>query len=303
MPTMQVTAGSRLRAELQRTLIAAQGADGGWAYYPGRASRLEPTSWALLAISAASAPADHAVDRGTAFFRRLPQQQGLIVEAGLPGPNAAWNGLALLADTSLGDRPSDGWRQNLMNGLLAARGIALEGPSSVRQDNQLRAWSWTEGTFSWIEPTALCLLALKKAGASGATAITRMMDAEAVILDRACTGGGWNYGNANVLGQDLRPYVPTTALALLAMQDKRSNPVVSTGLKWLSARADTERSTMALALSSICLTVYGESADSSRRLIAPQVESGAFLGNLHLTAMALYALTAPEHGARAFRVV
>ena len=40
-----------------------------------------------------------------------------------------------------------------MAALLAAKGIALEGDLPVRQNNRLQAWSWTEGTFSWVEPS------------------------------------------------------------------------------------------------------------------------------------------------------
>ena len=32
----------------------------------------------------------------------------------------------------------------------------------MRQDGSLQAWSWVDGTFSWVEPTAWCLLLLKK---------------------------------------------------------------------------------------------------------------------------------------------
>ena len=32
----------------------------------------------------------------------------------------------------------------------------------LRQDNSLQAWSWIDQTFSWVEPTAWCLLFLKK---------------------------------------------------------------------------------------------------------------------------------------------
>ena len=35
---------------LRTFLLAGRNADGGWGYYPGKASRLEPTCWALLAL-------------------------------------------------------------------------------------------------------------------------------------------------------------------------------------------------------------------------------------------------------------
>ena len=35
---------------MRQRLLDAVGADGGWAYYPDKASRIEPTAWALLAL-------------------------------------------------------------------------------------------------------------------------------------------------------------------------------------------------------------------------------------------------------------
>ena len=47
---------------------------------------------------------------------------------------------------------------------------------------------------------------------------------------------GWNFGNATMMAQDLQPYLPTTALALLALQDRRDLPAVSTSLAYLEAQ-------------------------------------------------------------------
>ena len=49
---------------------------------------------------------------------------------------------------------------------------------------------------------------------------TRIRDGEAVLRDRVCVDGGWNYGNSNVFGKNLPAYIPTTAIALLALQDR-----------------------------------------------------------------------------------
>ena len=103
--------------------------------------------------------------------------------------------------------------------LEAARGIKLDQATINRQNNQLQGWSWIAGTFSWVEPTAWALLALRKRAAAGQRIDSRRLsEAEALLVDRCCEHGGWNYGNANMLGKELRPYVPTTAMALLALQ-------------------------------------------------------------------------------------
>jgi hypothetical protein len=217
----------------------------------------------------------------------------LLVERGMPGPNYAWNGLGLLADIASGGI-SDTWRESLVAGLLAVKGIALDDASPVGQNNRLQSWSWTEGTFSWIEPTALCVLALKKARASGPLARTRLHEAEAMMFDRVCATGGWNYGNAEVLGQDLRPYVPTTALTLLALQDRRDHPAVVKSLSWLRSHATAERSTMALSLATICLQIFGETDHSTRTALEDQLSSPDTLRGVHVTAMGLCALSSEQ---------
>jgi hypothetical protein len=299
----QAWTASRARSELERGITSSQGPDGGWPYYPRRISRVEPTCWALLAIAALHGLAHPAIARARTFLHGLQQKDGLLVEPGMSTSNHAWSGLALLADMSIEEASVTPFRRALIDGLVAVKGIALEdGNSPVRQNNRLQAWSWTPETFSWIEPTATCVLALKKSGASSALVRTRLTEAEAMILDRVCEGGGWNYGNAQVLGQDLRPYVPTTALTLLAMQDRRNHPAIGTSLAWLRTHAASEPATMALALAGIALHVCGGLDDATHHAVIQRASNTIAFGNLHLMAMGLYALTVAEHGAAAFNI-
>jgi hypothetical protein len=288
---------------LRSRLVDLESRAGGWPYYRGKAARIEPTCWALLALSAGR-PTDvevAAVERGRAFLKRLIRPDGLLVEPGVPGPNYAWNGLALVALNSRDDVDLVG---RLASGLLSVRGIQITDatPGTVQQDGRLQAWSWTEGTFSWVEPTAWCLLALKARHVSAPTLAERVRDAEAVLVDRVCESGGWNYGNSQVLTQDLRPYVPTSALALLALQDQRHLPAVEESLAWLVAHAVSEKAALALALATVCLHVYGLETAEVRRAIADQDRRTGFLGNAHLMAMAAYALDVASHGAEALRI-
>jgi hypothetical protein len=110
-----------------------------------------------------------------------------------------------------------------------------------------------------VEPTAWCLLLLKQCRARGPLvgADDRILVAEQMLADRACRAGGWNYGNANAFGHDLQPYVPTTALALLAMQDRRGMPVVDKALDAIQTNVATERSVISLATAIICLRAHG----------------------------------------------
>ncbi len=109
-------------------------------------------------------------------------------------------------------------------------------------DLDLTGWPWTRDTSSWVEPTAWAMLALRALGddLSRHAVDGRLELAEAMMLDRACPDGGWNHGNGRVLGQDLRPYPDTTALALLAMRPRHPSPETTAGLADAPAAAGVE---------------------------------------------------------------
>jgi hypothetical protein len=69
-----------------------------------------------------------------------------------------------------------------------------------------------------------------------------------MLEDRQCDDGGWNYGNAVVLGDRLPSYGQTTAVALLALQ---GDPRMATdrGVGALRTRSREERGGLTLATS------------------------------------------------------
>jgi hypothetical protein len=190
----------------------------------------------------------------------------------------------------------------VLDGLMTVKGVKVP-VQDPRQNNQLQGWPWLPSTFSWVEPTAWSVLALKKAPPasrpSGAAA--RIAEAEALLDNRACESGGWNFGNASAFGQDLRAYVPTSAIALLALQNVKT-PAIERSLAYLDRARLTEPSAMALSLAAICLRVFNRSAADVDDRLAAGVDRIERLGNLHGIAMALYALAAERHDVRAFRV-
>ena len=121
-----------------------------------------------------------------------------------PGlPNFTANGLAACVLGHLASRESPALPR-LLDGIVAVKGVSAENAPDLRQDNKLQAWPWMPGTFSWLEPTAWCLLALKKTRAPERRAAeSRIAEADKLIANRSCVSGGWNFGNASALGQDL----------------------------------------------------------------------------------------------------
>jgi hypothetical protein len=283
-----VSQGASLADELTATLRAARNPDGGWPYYKGKTSRLEPTCAALLALGLELTP-----------LTTWPRRNGLFVDAA-DQVNVGFNGLAGIVMANRG-LPAEG---ELADALANARGVPLPPSKINRQDNSIQAWAWTEDTFSWVEPTAWCLLALKLlTRASRSPRVLRRIDeGERLLADRVCREGGWNHGNSNMLGTELPPYIPATALALLALQDRASTQYVQRGVTYLEAHQQQETGAFALSLANIALVIYNRSRDAAQASLTNDWRQARFLNNLHTTALALYAATADHHGCRAFRV-
>jgi hypothetical protein len=303
--SLDVSARTSVPADvrLRQALIAGANTGGGWGYYAGKASRLEPTCWAILALDARALPGA-AVAPHREFLARCQQTSGWLVEDSRWPINIAFNALAAFTWLARPELATDAMRARLLTALTASKGIQAPQADTVRQDNQLQGWPWNDATFSWAEPTSWGLLALKKArrsGVIGPDAPARVAEAERLLIDRACTAGGWNFGNASVMHQNLRPYVPTTAIGLLAMQDRRAEPVVARGLTFLEEHWSDEISTPAMALSIACLRTYGRQVENIQSRLRDHVDRAESFGNLHGMALALFALSAGERS-NAFQI-
>lgn len=298
---------SPLVEHLQQRLLASAGATG-WAYYTGKtSSRIEPTAWALLALGstwdASRGPWPDFARPHIGFLAGLQGKDGLVsdTEPGLVNYSTA--ALAALVLTAFQPQVPPGVLPRLYEGLVEAKGVKIDA-FDPKQDNQLQGWSWVRDTFSWVEPTAWGLLALKRADPSLRSRATaaRVQEAEKLLVNRTCVAGGWNYGNASALGQDLRAYVPTTALGLLAMQDRRAQPNIEKSVRFLVQERLNEATAMTLSLAAICLRVLGLPADDVEARLAEVVRQSDSRGHLLAMAMACYALSADQHRLEAFRV-
>ncbi|HEX5108478.1 MAG TPA: hypothetical protein VFV95_08535 [Vicinamibacterales bacterium] len=287
---------ARLRSAIREALLESRNRDGTWPYVSGKQARLEPTCWALLALGRAGG-------RGPDLevLERWQRRDHWLIDVDGAPPNQAFNGFAALTYLA----HPDGRKQIslLAERIIATKAVRFPPSNLIRLDSSLQGWSWVDGTASWVEPTAWCLLFLKqyvKAGSVPAAA-ERISVGDRLLLDRACTDGGWNYGNSQVFGKDLWPYVPTTALALMAMQDRRSEPIVQRSLEQLQEDVASERSMSALALTIICSRVFGIPQVQVQRDLAALVErnQSRWSDNLLGLAMALYALE-PGRGPDAF---
>jgi hypothetical protein len=292
------------------SLVAIQNPDGGWPARRGTRSNTEATALALLALRPTA---------GGQIAAHL--QQGLQWLTDRQTANGAWPMTAevhrdswatALAISSLASFGIE--RERRLNGarwLLAQQPGGLGWFASllhrvapnampVRLNPALKGWAWTAGAFSWVEPTAHALIALKKSRSelSGPDVDARIQGGERMLYDRACQGGGWNYGNSVVLGESLPPYPDTTALALIALQDHRTDDQNQRALPVLRGLLAEHPSGLALSWSIICFSLYGHDTAEWTAILERTYRRTGFLGETKTLALALLALD----GGRAFRV-
>jgi hypothetical protein len=259
-------------------------------------SGTEPTALALLALSYEPEPNGTTAMRAWLRAQQTPER-GWPALAGLPEPSWA-TALAVLA---LARYPEDAAAaRGGAEWLIGQRGRTVEArrgllvrlfarPAAVELNGTLVGWPWLVDTFSWVEPTAYALLALKAIEPRSADAAARIAQGERVLLDRVCPDGGWNYGNARVLGEDLWSYPDTTALALLALGSESGAPVAGRAMDVLETMLVVNHSGLATSLGVLALAAHGRDVRPLRARLVTRFEETGFLGDARSLAWALLA--------------
>lgn len=231
MPTASPTPGSTgalapFAEALVPGLAARRLASGAFADHDGGGASAEATAWTAIA-----GRGDALGDGAAAALVALQAASGALSTSPLH-PGTDWpTSLAILAWRD--DRRHAAARERAVDYLLAHAGDTFpsrpDGP--IRVDSSIPGWAYVERTFSWVEPTAFALLALRSAGRGEHP---RARDGIRLLLDRQMTSGGWNYGNPAAFGQELLPTPEATGVALAA-------------LAGAAPRSDVERSLARLA--------------------------------------------------------
>jgi hypothetical protein len=173
--------------------------------------------------------------------------------------------------------------------LLSTTGRHWEKRSDeIAQHNPaLRGWPWIAATHSWIEPTALSMIALL---ASGYQAHPRVKEAVRMLMDRQLPHGGWNYGNTSVFGQELRPSPESTGAALHALTGHVACRDVRRSLDYLSIEVTRLRTPIALGWSLLALSSWGVSILNVPSLIAECLNRQERYGPYDTTSLCLLVL-------------
>ena len=205
-------------------LRSTQNSDGGWGYFAGKSSWLEPTAYAALALAG-----EPAADRAWKLLSSWQLPDGSWKPAA-EVQVSSW-GTSLCATIAM---VRNEWGQPLQNGvkwLVGSSGVESGWLNVVaarlrlvkqERDIALKCWPWKPDNSGWVEPTVHALVALKQASAKLSTTELRgrVQMGQAQLMDVRSRDGGWNYGSPAALGVDLPSYPETTALALLALQDR-----------------------------------------------------------------------------------
>ena len=294
-----------MKERLLRFLCEHQNPDGGWGYFPRKQSALEPTAYAAMALQ-------------QAFGREIVFQKALdfiranqTADGGWPinttdRATAVWVsplvGLAVLT--------SSGWGSSCQNAVT----FVLKGFGKMPQNwllhlsewlgysngpnvnTNLGGWAWNPGTATWVEPTCYALLFLKRLPdkMQGEKVSGTIREAEAMVYDRMCNSGGWNYGNARVLGEELRPYPLTTSLALIALQEYPSRMENQKSLAYLKQAIAMEKSALSLCFGALGLDIYLQEWQNILKQLDDLYHETQFMQSIKTTALALLVLQARE---------
>jgi hypothetical protein len=293
------------RAKLLRGLETRRSADAGYGAAPGAASDTESTALVALALRAAGADSTPAEEWLAA---RQREDGAWPFRDAVPEPSwsSAWALLALAGRADTEELLVRGvrWlaaREGRRPGLLARALTSLTGPRLIELDLSLRGWPWHAAASSWVEPSALALLALRRLAPRGAAdaARERIAEGERLLWDRMCVDGGWNYGNRRVLGETLPPYPDTTALALIALQGAAHRAELDASFAALARLLAARASSLSLALAALAARLHGRDAGALEDALAARIEERGAPVETRALAFALLALSG---GAELLRV-
>jgi hypothetical protein len=283
VPALSLSVDSYLPSRLE-SLRHTQNPDGGWGYFPGKESWLEPTAYAALALHG-----EPAADRA---WKLLSSWQ---LPDGSWRPSAAvdvpsW-GTSLCVSIAVARQEWGTPLERGVNWLVETSGMESQWLSVLAsriglvkrdRDVSLKAWPWKPDNAGWVEPTVHALIALKQASAriSRSDMRQRIQMGEAQLLDVRSHDGGWNYGSPSALGVDLPSYPETTALALVGLQGRTD---LANAFDLVERQMRETPSPLARAWLTVAMRLHG---------MEPPAPSGGVTTDVMITAVE--ALAAPQ---------
>lgn len=249
--------------ELQR----GRGPDG-WGYHPAAAASSEPSALAAIALAAVGVTAEATATAD--WLARIQKPDGSVGLSAARGEPPWPTALALLAWAAVDRNPTG--RRKATEWLLLEKGRTFAFvPGDKGHDPTIVGWPWVENTHSWVEPTSLAMLALRR---QNATDNDRWTDGLRLLRDRALpTRGGWNNGNTFAYGSELRPQPTPTGIALLALAGtQKSDAMIERACAYLEALLPETRAPMSLAWGILGLAAWSRRPEKADAWLAESLE-------------------------------
>ena len=246
-----------------RTITGRSVPGGGFSEQYGSTGRTDAAAWAILALKVSGANPD--ILESARSWLALEQHDDGRVCLSKGHPDVIWpTALAVLAWN--GSSAHRKYQDRAICFLLKMKGSssANGGGSITPMDLSLVGWPWVEQTFSWVEPTALSILALKL---SGHGAHERVHEATRLLMDRQLPSGGWNVGSTIVYGQESYPQIENTGMALSALADQMEKRQIERSLHCLQAKAALCRTPLSLGWALLGLGAWKERPPEARRRV------------------------------------
>jgi hypothetical protein len=271
---------------VEADLLTRVRADGGFSNQRGDPYRSDATAWAIIALSSLDGNMSciqRAIERLTA-----DQLRDGRIGISLDHLDAFWpTSLAVLAWQGLPGYSQ--YQGRAIQFLLETTGRHWKKSVSdpMAHTPALKGWPWIHETHSWVEPTAISIIALRVAGYAGHP---RIEEATRMLMDRQLPHGGWNCGNTIVFGQELRPAPESTGTALHALAGLVTREEVHLSLDYLSKEVTHLRTPIALGWSLLALNSWGVSPPNAPSLIAGCLERQERYGTYDTTSLCLLVL-------------
>ncbi|MBI3807105.1 MAG: terpene cyclase/mutase family protein [Nitrospirae bacterium] len=240
--------GKIAETSLSRRLLP----DGGFVGRLGGTFQVDSTAWGILAFRGAGGEQDILEKHRARLIREQGEDGRVWVHR--EHSESYWpTALAILAWQN--SPPSQAAQGRAIRFLLETTGAhrPRQSDEPAGHDTLLRGWPWVGGTHSWIEPTALAVIALKDAGHGQHD---RVREAIRMILDRQLPHGGWNYGNTLVFGRELHPMPESTGAALTGLAGVVDQEKVARSISYLQGEVDRLRTPVSLGWALLGLAAW-----------------------------------------------
>ena len=273
-----------LRATLSKRILA----DGGLADRRDGEFRVDSTAFAILSLVASGEPPE-SLERSRARLRKEQGDDGRVWVS-REHPASYWpTPLAILAWQN--SPASQVAQSRAIHFLLGTTGnhFPRKADAPWAHDTSLKGWSWIEATHSWVEPTAMGVMALR---AAGHVQHDRVREAVRMLIDRQLPHGGWNSGNTLMFGKELHPNPECTGAALVSLVSQVEQRSVARSLDYLQGEVDRLRTPISLGWSLLGLAAWEQYPSNGAALVERCLASQSRYGEYETSAMCLLFLGA-----------